>query len=759
MTVDPKRTELTNDILELFKKHHPMVGTDSLSLPRARLHEVLVKVDSDAFEAERFNALCKEVLEGQGDINDDTLIPLDKFLDYLSGNLEDLKETGDLQEFTKRLSKAASDVGDREDAIRFRTVGGNLALVLSRRQLANLDIVAIKADIRTNLDKMDCIVRILVEEEEITEAQQLKDILARQESDDPVEAVAMLRHLPPLSDTMTIPEKMAIIAEWLEFPDDKVRLDGIVRLRKLLSIERDPPVADCINAGLLPITVELCSSDTSLEIRFEALWSLTNIASGTSEQTRALVDAGGAAAFVEALSSQSEHVVEQAVWGIGNVAGDCAEMRDVILSMGCVEKLCDINASMDNGKLTFKRNLAWTFSNLVRGRPAPDFEVVRPVLQHLAQAIQIAEDHELLADICWGLSYLTDGSNDRIQVALDVGILSNSGLMRALNCGNAAVHQPALRVVGNIVSGDDLQTEAVLRAGFLEHVPSLLKSTKGTVQKEVAWAVSNILAGTSEQIQQVMDANGIDHLVNFVLEHPNYTAVHKEICWCLANMTSGGTPVQMATLVQKQGLEALAVFLPVQEGNVRKTALTAIHNISRDMEKLHSVKPSTHDIWGQMKTSLLQIVEAEEESEVESALFILEHLPPLLGIEGEDAAGPGTTTSAPSPVGDDCYKVSIRVGRKGQPWGLALVDEALNVKAVEGSLIHSYNSTDPDPKAVDGDRVVAVDGVAGLGPELHRMLAKKLQDLPEQSADAADGEGGEGITVCLTLKTTESLLL
>ena len=273
------------------------------------------------------------------------------------------------------------------------------------------------------------------------------------------------------------------LVEAVHSPDPQRQLEAVIAFRKLLSIERNPPIDDVIQSGVVPRLVQFLTAGDNPALQFEAAWALTNVASGTTKNTQKVIECGAVDIFVQLLSSPNEDVREQAVWALGNIAGDSCLCRDLVLGKGALKpllQLCDVN-----GRITMLKNATWTLSNFCRGKPQPQFELVSPALPVLAHIINHSEDPEVLTDACWALSYLSDDtgpSNTKIQAVIQAGVTRK--LVQLLMHNSPNVKTPALRTVGNIVTGDDQQTQEILRMSALPCLLALLDNPKKGIRKE-----------------------------------------------------------------------------------------------------------------------------------------------------------------------------------------------------------------------------------------------------------------------------------
>ncbi|KAG4924927.1 hypothetical protein JHK87_050467 [Glycine soja] len=181
--------------------------------------------------------------------------------------------------------------------------------------------------------------------------------------------------------------------------------------------------------------------------------------------------------------------------------------------------------------------------------PTNNYDDVREQVKTLMPVLKTLihnSDEEVVSDACWALFYISDVSSDTTKTIVEaefcvklVDLLTNSSL---------TVIVPVLRTLGNIVAGDDAQTQLTIDKGLITGLSKLLLISRDKEQiykklvgqsqishswewssntdceidlkKEVAWAISNATRGSHDQIRYLVDQRCIQALCD-LLAYPN----------------------------------------------------------------------------------------------------------------------------------------------------------------------------------------------------------------------------------------------
>jgi len=358
---------------------------------------------------------------------------------------------------------------------------------------------------------------------------------------------------------------------------------GVYEFRSLLSVEDSPPIQPVIDSGCVPRFVELMDisfltsqsmtingipinkiqqdmtefnvvTELINKIRVEAAWVITNISSGTTQQTKVVIDSDAVPLLVQMLLDTNDAVLDQSVWALGNIAGDSEGMRDTILETGALSLILNLLLKLYENTTHIKivRNLTWLLSNLNRGRnPSPKNENMNASLEILFKLIEI-RDPEVVSDAFWALSYIVDVSMECSDIVLGSNVMSRTySLLEAFSnklTGTSFITDdakvclyaisPIIRMIGNIVTGSDEQTGALIRMGFLRFFKPIFYRLENKKQprlrKEMCWALSNITAGTIEQAQAIVDADLTSLLIDAMSSYELF--IRKEACWATSNL-------------------------------------------------------------------------------------------------------------------------------------------------------------------------------------------------------------------------------
>ncbi|KAJ6252486.1 importin subunit alpha [Anaeramoeba flamelloides] len=287
-------------------------------------------------------------------------------------------------------------------------------------------------------------------------------------------------------------EDLPLLVKGIKSNDLKTIENCTKSIRMMLSVAGDPPIMEILETNLLQTFIQFLQQTENEILQFESAWILSNICSGTTNQTEQVVQLGVIPLFFEGLESQnlslriqikniipifsklihhdSKQLVIDTCWGLNYLSLGSPENIDEIFKSGCLDKLIQL---LNHQSFQIRTPVIRTIGNLVNG------------------------DHR------------------QTQIVLDHELLDN--LKKNLNDPQIQIVKEACWVLSNITAGTNKQVDLVIQKNIFPIIFKLLKSDVYVIKKESCWVICNaIYAGSDEHIEYLVKSNVIQLLSPFL---------------------------------------------------------------------------------------------------------------------------------------------------------------------------------------------------------------------------------------------------
>jgi importin subunit alpha-1 len=194
----------------------------------------------------------------------------------------------------------------------------------------------------------------------------------------------------------------------------------------------------------------------------------------------------------------------------------------------------------------------------------------------IASELTSHSDLSVRTDALWAISYLSDGNDKQLRT-----VVSSPGLPARLSSFLTSTEPteltPALRAVGNLMSGDDRTTQCLLNEGVLPKLAILLSHQTSNVRRETCWTLSNVFAGPVHQLRQCLEAGLMDSIIQCCSDIP---VVCEQANWCIVNAFVGSNIPEVAKLcTYRDIIPTLLQILSAPQPELKALVLRAIQRI------------------------------------------------------------------------------------------------------------------------------------------------------------------------------------
>ena len=301
------------------------------------------------------------------------------------------------------------------------------------------------------------------------------------------------------------------------------------------------------------------------EITQACLVALGNIAGGPVLHAKVLV--GDEHKCHETLAgivarSKDTRIIELAIWAFANCANDI-DLRERLYSTNILKFIAFAltNVPVEENLQLF-RTASWAYSNLTRKGVAslqvPHFLAVLDEYSPVKKMVDLlqVDDEEVILHSCWALSNLTQScTENEIESVLHHGI--SPRIVELMMHPHLKIQWRSLRTVGNILSGDENEANAVLRCGALTHIKTLMDSESVQIRRTACFALSNVTAIDDDAlIEEALFSDSVTLTRLIRISREDILDIKREAVFALCNAIVSGNPKQRLFMIRAGCVES-----------------------------------------------------------------------------------------------------------------------------------------------------------------------------------------------------------
>ena len=138
----------------------------------------------------------------------------------------------------------------------------------------------------------------------------------------------------------------------------------------------------------------------------------------------------------------------------------------------------------------------------------------------------------------------------------------------------------SIRIIGNFAAMENsYYTDKVIELNILDKLKILIQDKYSfEIRKESAWIISNIAAGTTNQLNLLYDNNFPDIIFDNVL-NGNEDSIKYNILWALYNFSNIQNMEKLNSLIERGFIDIIINRLKIDQGDILCCSLEALYNI------------------------------------------------------------------------------------------------------------------------------------------------------------------------------------